>query len=131
MRIRKAHLEDIKSIKEMNEISLTSHHSVVYFLKNLETTLVAINKRKIVGYVMALGENILNLVVHPKFRGIDVGKKLVEEVMGKSKKLLLRTRENNRDALNFFKKLGFKEVRRIERYYRNGDNAIEMEWVRT
>jgi len=48
--------------------------------------------------------------------------------MKKSKKLISRTREDNVNALEFLKHLGFKYKRRIKKYYKNGDNAIEMEW---
>jgi len=128
MKIRKAKIEDLEDIKDMDEISLKAVHSLKYFKKNLNNTFVAVEKQKIVGYFMFKGGIAMNLVIHPNYRGRGIGKILVKEAMKKSKKLISRTREDNVNALEFLKHLGFKYKRRIKKYYKNGDNAIEMEW---
>jgi len=128
MKIIKGRIEDIKSIKEMNNVSLKAKHSLEYFINNLGNILIAVEEGKVLGYIMVKGEEVMNLVVHPNSRGKGIGKKLIEEVMKKSKRLVSRSRENNKNAIDFLKKVGFKEKRKIERYYSNGDNAIEMEW---
>jgi len=128
MKIRKAKIEDLEDIKDMDEISLKAVHSLKYFKKNLNNTFVAVEKQKIVGYFMFKDGIAMNLVIHPNYRGRGIGKILVKEAMKKSKKLISRTREDNVNALEFLKHLGFKYKRRIKKYYKNGDNAIEMEW---
>lgn len=131
MKIREGKIEDIKSIKEMDDVALKAKHSFDYFTNNLGNILVAVEEDKLLGYIMIKEEEeVMNLVVHPDSRGKGIGKKLMEEVMKKSKRLISRSRENNKNAINFLKKLGFKEKRKIEKYYSNGDNAIEMEWKR-
>jgi len=130
MKIRKGRKEDIKSIKEMDNASLKAKHSFDYFIDNLDSILIAVEEDKILGYIMVKGEEVMNLVVHPDSRGKGIGRKLMEEVMKKSNRLISRSRENNKNAINFLKKLGFKEKKKIKKYYSNGDNAIEMEWKR-
>jgi len=130
MKIRKGRIEDIKSIKEMDDVSLKAKHSLEYLINNLGSILVAVEEDKVLGYIMVKREEVMNLVVHPDSRGKGIGRKLIEEVMKKSNRLTSRSRENNKIAINFLKKLGFKEKRKIEKYYSNGDNAIEMEWRR-
>jgi len=130
MKIREGRIEDIKSIKEMDNVSLKAKHSFDYFTDNLGNILVAIEEDKILGYIMVKGEEVMNLVVHPDSRGKGIGRKLMEELMKKSNRLVSRSRENNKNAIDFLKNVGFKEKRKIERYYSNGDNAIEMEWRR-
>ncbi len=54
---------------------------------------------------------IHEIVVLPGHRHEGIGKKLLEEAMNylKSKKIELWVGEHNRDAMEFYKKIGFKE----------------------
>jgi len=131
MRIRKAKIEDLEDIKRMDEISLEAHHSMVYLKRYRNNILVAVEGQKVVGYFMFKDEIAMNLVIRPDYRKRGIGKMLVKEAMKKSKRFISRTREDNVDALEFLKHLGFKYKRNIENYYKNGDNAIEMEWKKT
>jgi ribosomal-protein-alanine N-acetyltransferase len=130
MEIRKGKLKDIKSFKKIDNASLKAKHSTDYFLKNLDKIIVAVDYGQVLGYIMFKENEISNLVVDPEFRKKGIGKILVREVKKKSKRLVLRTREENKDARIFFKKLGFVDKRTIENYYSNGDNAIEMKWIK-
>jgi len=131
MKIRVAKIEDLEEMKKMDEISLKANHSLDYFKRNLNNTIVAVEGQKVVGYFMFKGEIAMNLVIHPDYRKKGIGKILVKETMKKSNRLVSRIREDNVNALEFHKHLGFKYKRKIEKYYKNGDNAIEMEWKRT
>ncbi len=131
MIIRKGEKKDIGSIKEIDDVSLKAVHSLNYFNKNLKNILVAVEGRKVVGYIMVKGELAMNLVIHPDYRGKNIGKMLFKEATKKSKRFISRTREDNVNALKFLKRLGFKYKRKIKKYYKNGDNAIEMEWKKT
>jgi len=131
MKIRKGRTEDIKFIKKMDDVSLKASHSLYYFLDNLENILVAVEQGKIIGYILSKGEELTNIAVHSDFQRKGIGRRLIKEVMKRSKILISRTRENNKNALSFLKKLGFKHKRKIKKYYSNGDNAIEMEWRRS
>jgi len=131
MKIRKAKIGDLENIKRIDKISLKANHSLDYLKKNLNNMIVAIEGQKILGYFMFKSELAMNLVVHPDHRGKGIGKMLIKKGMKKSKRFISRTREDNVDALEFLKRLGFKYKRRIKNYYKNGDNAIEMEWRKT
>lgn len=130
IKIRKARKDDIKFIKEMDDLYLKARHSIDYFLRNIDNLLIALDGKKVIGYIMYEGDEVLNLIVHPDYRKKGIGKELMKEIMGNSEILVCRTRENNKEAFVFLKKLGFREKQRIKGYYKNGDNAIEMEWVR-
>jgi len=131
MKIRVAKIEDLEEMKKMDEISLKANHSLDYFKRNLNNTIVAVEGQKVVGYFMFKGEIAMNLVIHPDYRKKGIGKILVKETMKKSNRLVSRIREDNVNALEFHKHLGFKYKRKIQNYYKNGDNAIEMEWKKT
>ena len=131
MKIKKAEVEDLENLKRMDNISLKANHSLDYFKKNLNNTIVAVEGGKVIGYFMFKGELAMNLVVHPDHRRKGIGKILIKEVMKKSKRFISRTREGNVNTLEFLKHLGFKYKKKINKYYKNGDNAIEMEWKKT
>ncbi len=130
IKIRKASRGDIKFIKEMDDLYLKARHSIDYFWRNIDNLLVAFDGKKVIGCIMYKGDEVLNLVVHPDYRKRGIGKGLMKEIMESSERLVCRTRETNKEAFTFLKKLGFKEKQRIKGYYKNGDNAIEMEWIR-
>lgn len=130
MEIRKGQKEDLQTIKEISSISLKSVLPMKYFEKFLDNTILAVENGKIVGFLIFKKENVMNFAVHPEFRKKNIGKKLIQELMKKYRAIRLRARENNKNAIDFLNKLGFKEKRKIEKYYSNGDNAIEMEWKR-
>ncbi|WP_448535496.1 GNAT family N-acetyltransferase [Pseudothermotoga sp.] len=69
-----------------------------------------------------LAENdyyISNLAVYPNFRGIGIGKLLMEKAQGDamkigSKRLILETEESNTIALSLYRKLGFEVVEKFQ-----------------
>lgn len=125
--IRECRIEDLKPMEKMSSTSLKSFLPQEYFKKNLKNILVAVKSGMTVGFIVFKNENVLNIVVHPDFRRRGIGRSLIEEVIKKFKRVRLRTRENNRDAINFLKKLGFSKRRIIKEYYSDGENAIEWE----
>jgi len=131
MKIIKAKIENLKDIKKMDDISLKAVHSLGYFKKNLKNTLVAVEGQNIVGYFMFKDGIAMNIAIRPDYRKKGIGKMLIKEAMKRSRRLVSRTREDNVNAIEFLKHLGFKYKKRIKNYYKNGDNAIEMEWKRT
>ena len=128
MEIINGRKEDLEIIKEISSISLKSVLPMKHFEKYLDNTIVAVEKNRIVGFLTSKKECVMNFAIHPDFRKKGIGEKLIQELMKKYKIIRLRTRENNKNAIDFLNKLGFKEKRKIEQYYSNSDNAIEMEW---
>jgi ribosomal protein S18 acetylase RimI-like enzyme len=131
MKIRRARIEDIEDIEKIDRVSLKADHSIDYFRKNLNNTIVAIEEGKVIGYFMFKDQLAMNIVVHPDYRNRGIGEMLFKEATKQSRRFISRTREDNVNALEFLKHLGFKYKRKIKNYYKNGDNAIEMEWNKT
>ena len=87
------------------------------------------DKGKIIGYVMADEERnlIVSIAVHPDYRRRGYGKMLMEHVLKFMRgKVILQVRKSNEAAINFYKKLGFREMGKIRKYYIDGEDAILM-----
>ena len=52
---------------------------------------------------------------------------IIQRLKEKSvKEVFLHTQRKNRAASSFYKKLGFRIIKIVKNYYRNGDNAYLM-----
>lgn len=73
--------------------------------------------------------DIINIVVDDYYRKKGIGSKLIDYCLKKHdlKALNLEVKENN-SAVDFYKKLGFKIVRKIPKYYHDQD-ALFMKKV--
>ena len=84
-------------------------------------------------YLVADELHILNISVHPQFRGMGLGKFLLSSLLlyGLSKGLRMATlevRESNRGALGLYHKLGFQLTAVRKRYYQdNGEDALVLD----
>jgi ribosomal-protein-alanine N-acetyltransferase len=101
-----------------------------------EGFLVARIDRETVGY--AIGEKnkdsglIISIAVKKEWRRKGIGRKLIEKLLENFKKegmkiVFLHVREENKEAINFYRALGFKIIELVENYYSNGENAYLME----
>jgi ribosomal-protein-alanine N-acetyltransferase len=91
----------------------------------------------VVGYVVAdvvrsrgqpIG-HIKNLAVHPDRRGAGFGSALLEralEVLSVTETVKLEVRASNDGARSLYRRFGFERFRRVEGYYRNGEDALVM-----
>lgn len=76
--------------------------------------------------------HISTLAVHPSFRGLGIGRMLLEETLDQSARrgaeiATLEVRISNAVAINLYQKLGFEVVGRRPGYYRdNGEDALLM-----
>ena len=93
---------------------------------------------RVAGYIcptLVLDEgHIMNVAVHPAFRGLGVGKLLVERVMADCREagaafVSLEVRVSNHAAIGLYRRLGFTETGTRRRYYENGEDALLMEYV--
>jgi len=129
MEIEKFKEEYLGQIKEIANKSFPEPKSSNFFKKYSDDYfIVALINNKVVGFFIAQGEHAILLAVDPAYRHHGIGKKLMEYVEKRFSYLYLRVREHNKVAINLYKELGWKIKRKIERYYKNGDNAIEMEY---
>lgn len=101
------------------------------FSKVLETS-----PFNVIGYILVrrLAEHceITSLAILKDHQGKGLGEYLLRIIIGEAKNsknikgLLLEVNQNNNAAIRLYTKVGFKQTRVRERYYRDGSNAIEM-----
>lgn len=89
----------------------------------------------VVGFIVFLSIyetiELLYVVVDPKYRRKSIGKSLVESLfkIDSINRILLEVSTLNTDAIKFYKKLGFTELRTIKNYYDGRIDALSMERV--
>jgi ribosomal-protein-alanine N-acetyltransferase len=101
--------------------------------------LVAVAGGRVVGYVVAdvmpnFGRDIghvKDLAVAPDARGHGVGRTLLERALSTialdgASVVKLEVRESNDPARSLYRDVGFEPLRRISRYYENGEDALVM-----
>lgn len=93
----------------------------------------------VVGYVVAdvipnygrdIG-HIKDLAVHPEYRGQGIGRSLLERALttlfvDSTALVKLEVRESNGPALDLYRDEGFEPMRRVPRYYDDGEAALVM-----
>ncbi len=86
----------------------------------------------VVYWIQAEGASLLNLCVHPDWRGLGFGSKLLqgmirEIVRDEIPKISLEVRESNASARTLYARAGFKVTGTRKNFYSNGESAITME----
>lgn len=132
MIIRKMQLRDVPAIAELEKICFSdpwSENSIASELDNqLSYWLVAEDNGVIAGYVGSQSvldaADMMNLAVDPDFRQQGVGQALVNGLINHLQQnnviaLLLEVRVSNTPAISLYEKLGFVQVGRRPKYYRN------------
>lgn len=122
----------VTSVAELEAICFPdpwSEKSVESELDNpLSLWLVAADEEKVVGYVgsqTVLGEtDMMNVAVDPDYRRQGIAEKLIEQLICKLRQagshcLTLEVRVSNEKAISLYEKMGFVEIGRRPRYYRN------------
>jgi len=101
-----------------------------------EGFIVAEEQNEILGYAIGkTKENtaeIIYLAVKPDFQQKGIGTQLIESLFDLFrkkgvKKASLNVRTGNKKAVAFHQKIGFRIIKEIKNFYRNGDNAYLME----
>ena len=140
--IRRAKKEDLPAILELEKICFkeeTFHDRQIEYLLLKARSLfivVSIDGRIIGSMIILLRRHILNariysLNVHPSYRRAGIGSSLMdyaEKLLGKMgyRKITLEAGVNNIAAQNLYISKGFSVERRIEKYYKNGDDALRF-----
>lgn len=135
--IRKAIKDDIDSINLLGEqlhknFTKTYHIDTEIENKNA-IVLVARDNKEVIGYLYALifidNIDLLSIFVSKNKRcqhfGSKLMKKLINEV--KNQTITLEVSVQNNEAINLYKKYGFKEVGLRKNYYEDSD-AMIMKW---
>ena len=103
----------------------------VDFIGPKENIIVYEDKNDIVGFLQYLKLydtlEIINIFVKEEYRKQGIAKKMIDYLTDESiNHILLEVRKSNTNAIEFYKHIGFNEIRTIKNYYDNED-AIVME----
>ena len=141
MEIRKVRFEDMQHVYELAEKYLREDYTFDLFLKlwnfSPDGFLVAIEKEKIIGFIIGVKTGIdslriLMLAVDEKCRRKGMGSALLKRLQfnfPEIRKIYLETRVDNIEAIQFYKKHGFKIVERARDFYTDGGEAYIMEKI--
>lgn len=147
--VREFRPEDLESVIMINKVCLPENYSPDFFMEhhweNPRIFLVAQVGEKVVGYNMCRIEfgisnikrdfakkgHVISIAVLEGYRGMGIGQKLMEEGMKNvreagASEIYLEVRQSNLPAIQLYRKLGFRAVRVLEGYYRDGENAYLM-----
>ncbi len=146
--IRQAEVHDLKQVYEIETKSFRENAYpfnifLFYFTISKDLFLVADYLGRVVGYVIGLVEykdgkklgHIISLAVDPLYRGIGIGRKLMESIerLFAEKKVdlvYLEVNVNNLPAINLYKKLGYTIAGLIPKYYGREDAYIMVKKIR-
>lgn len=132
MRIVKMEADHVAQVAQLEALCFSdpwSETSVASELTNpLSCWLVSLENDRVTGYVgsqTVVGEtDMMNIAVHPDFRRRGIAETLVialvEELKTlESRCLTLEVRASNESAQKLYEKLGFSQIGRRPKYYRN------------
>lgn len=136
MIIKELNERDIPAVAELERLSFSkpwSEESIRDSFNSASCRFYIAETDKIVGYIgvsIAADEGyILNVAVHPDYRGQGIGKALVSCLIERYGDILsfitLEVRPSNTAAVNLYKSLGFEKVGERKNYYSNpAENAL-------
>ncbi len=133
--IREMNQNDLASINEIGSLIKENFVKVNYIEDRLKKEYVKVyvyDDGLIKGFVEIENHfeitDIINIAVLDRFQHNGIGLKLLDYVIKNTDatKIMLEVNENNKKALNFYKKNKFIEINRRKNYY-DGADAIIME----
>ena len=140
---RPAVSEDLEQILEIEKISYPQpwgpDHFIEEFKRPFGRVLVLTDDETdstVAGYIVywirAEAVSLLNVTVHPKWRGLGFAKKLMrvminETVRDEISHIILEVRESNQSAIALYESLGFKKTHERKKFYQDGETAWVME----
>ncbi len=90
------------------------------------------SKDRLIGFAAVRRDGyILFLAVDDEYRGHGFGKRLVARVAEDYGSVTCHARATNREAIGFYKHIGFEIRRRIDNYYEDGGDATTSSSART
>jgi ribosomal-protein-alanine N-acetyltransferase len=138
--IRAMAAADLPAVMDIENRSFASPWLEEMFLAEIQgpvsSAIVAVEEGRIVGYAtyrVILDEgHLMNLAIHPDFRGGQRGKTLLAHVIAEARRqgaefMFLEVRESNYKAQQLYRGFGFYPIGRRRNYYSdNGEDAIVM-----
>lgn len=142
MNIRRATLEDLESVHQIETLSFNDGSYPPFVLRQLfdishEYFLIAEEEGKVIGYVLGnINKNtsqgwVLSLGVHPEARGKKLGKLLTKKLVDLlendlSTEICLTVHPDNASAKKIYEDLGFKSVKTFDNYYNDLETRLLM-----
>lgn len=108
-----------------NTCNLKEHENILVYLKGDEV-IAFIQYMKMYETV-----EIEYLAVDERYRRLGIGSEFLEYLSRdlEIERLVIEVRVSNENAIVFYESTGFKKVRPIKNYYRDGEDALFMEKV--
>jgi ribosomal-protein-alanine N-acetyltransferase len=122
--------KDIQAVVEIENLSFKFPKPESVFREDEHKYLVAKEEGKVVGYIgieRILDEvHIINMAVHPDYRGKGIGKRLMQHVLNDEEVFFLEVRVSNETAQKVYERFGFKVISLRKGYYADGEDAYVM-----
>lgn len=138
-KMQSTHIDAVYEIGKKSLKEAWDKNSINAELDNpLASYLVALNNDVVLGFVgiwVIAGEgNITNVAVDPTFRGLGIGKLLMQSILDyciseNIDSITLEVRKSNLIAQNLYESLGFKNEGVRKKFYPDKEDAIIM-WYR-
>ena len=123
----------IEKIDSEYDFERYSHANIFSSLSDKNTiNLIAYDDNIAIGYISVNyifdEANLLKIVVSKHYRNRGVGTLLVNNIIDELKvlgikNLLLEVRQDNKVAIDFYSKFGFKKIHERQKYYNDGETA--------
>jgi len=141
LRVRRARPSDMEKIAILEEKCFRYPYprTLLHMLRALypELFLVAEIGNEVVGYVSAVVRregvgHVISICVDPQHRRKGIGRRLMQEVekalieLFGVKSIRLEVRVSNTAAINLYKSLGYRIVKKLQNYYPDGEDAYVM-----
>jgi ribosomal protein S18 acetylase RimI-like enzyme len=134
---------DIFSVIKIASETLPEHYNPSlfnYFYESFPKGFIVVEKfNKIIGFIVGTKTNqntvrLLMLSISEKYRRQKLGSNLIkyfirEMIQLNIKHIELEVRVDNKQAINFYRKNGFKITEIIQKFYQNGEDAYRMKRV--
>jgi len=138
--IRSFEPKDTFSVIKLASITLSEQYNPSLFTYFYETYpqgfIIAETNHKIVAFLIGVKINqdkskILMLSVNPDYQRQKIGEKLlfqfIKIIINDNIKIIeLEVRSDNKKAIKFYEKYGFKKVEKIKEFYQKGESAYTM-----
>ncbi len=136
--VRPFEKEDLEAVSRIEQACFDDPYPEYFFLQlaeaNPETFLVAFTESILAGYAVidrwADHYHLVSIAVQPEHRRKGVAQLLLnqlESLLPRERAIRLEVRKNNKPAIQFYTKNGYKLVGLEEHYYRDGEDALVME----
>jgi ribosomal-protein-alanine N-acetyltransferase len=141
VQIRQATLEDLEGIYEVETCCFSNPWAKESIQKDLESPITTYVVAEIEGQIIAFAGlwkvldegQITNIAVHPSYRGLKIGKRLLQELVSiavdaQIKVMLLEVRKSNEIARRLYESQGFKVIGQRKGYYQKPvEDALVLE----